>query len=402
MKSLTIIKDPLYGFVQITDPLIKSIIEHPYFQRLRRIKQMGMADFVFPGANHTRFQHSIGSMYLAQKAINTLKRKNIEISELEQQGLQLAALLHDIGHGPFSHSSEHLFFQNAPHETVTYKVVERLNQEFDDKLKIALSILKGNYPKKFLNQLIVSQIDLDRLDYLNRDSYFTGVSGVNFDIDRIIEMIDVSENHLVYDYKSLHTIEKFLLDRRFMTLQVYGHKNNILADLLLEKMWSRFKKVAIGENILSQNISFWITQTNQRNSSDISQRKIDEFLKLDDSDMVQLWKSGKSHPDKTIQILCRSLLNRQFPKIELSQSKPYDDQIDHWKSRLDSWQRSKELSSYFVFAGHVKSLTYSSRKDKVYVQYKKDRIQPLEELAEYLKSNYFSEDKRVYYLVHPK
>ncbi|MCY3998912.1 MAG: HD domain-containing protein [Flavobacteriaceae bacterium] len=402
MESHTLIKDPLYGFVQVTDPLIKSVIEHPYFQRLRRIKQMGMADFVFPGATHTRFQHSIGSMYLAQKAINTLKRKNIPISKSEQQGLQLAALLHDIGHGPFSHSSETLFFPKTSHESITYQVVELLNQEYGGELTIALSILKGDYPKKYLNQLIVSQIDLDRLDFLNRDRYFTGVSGVNFDVDRIIEMLDIFENNLVYDFKSLHTLEKFLFDRRFMTLQVYGHKNNILADLLLEKMWTRFKQVELNTKFLLPKFSFWFSQTNKLNDSQISQQMVHEFLKLDDSDMIQLWKLGKAHPDKTLQLLCNSLLDRKFPKIQLSQSHPFDKVIDKYKSQLEAWQQDKELSSYFVFAGHVKSLTYSPRKDKVLVKLKKDESKPLHELAKYLKSYYFSEDLRIHYICHQK
>ena len=400
--SYTLINDSLYGFVQITDPLIKSVIDHPYFQRLRRLKQMGMADLVFPGANHSRLQHSIGSLYLAQKAIKTFERKKIALTQGEQQGLQLAALLHDIGHGPFSHSSEQLFIENTKHETITLKIVERLNLEFEGKLDIAMAILKGDHPKKFLIQLVEGQIDLDRLDYLNRDSYFTGVSRVNFDVDRIIEMLDVKENTLVYDFKSLHTLEKFLFDRRFMTLQVYGHKNNLLADLLLKKIWERFKQVKVDSKFPLPNISFWLGLINKNDGSEISQQEVDAFLALDDSDVIQLLKYGKNHGDKTLQFLCNSLLNRNFPRIQISCSKSFDSKVNKLIRQLPSWQQNPKISEYFVFAGSAKSLTYSSKKDSVMVKLKNDDPKPLHELAEFLISPYFSEEHHVYYLCYPK
>ncbi len=402
--SYTLINDPLYGFVQITDPLIKRVIDHPYFQRLRRIKQMGMSDLIFPGANHTRFQHSLGTMHLAQKAIKTLERKDKKLSDINQKALQLAALLHDIGHGPFSHSSEELFLKNTDHENFTIKIVERLNQEFNGELQTALAILKGNHKYKFLSQLIDSQIDLDRLDYLNRDSYFIGMSRVNFDVYRIIEMIDVNEkdNSLVYEFKSRHNIERFLFDRRFMFRQVYGHKNNLLVDELLKKIWQRFKVLSTKSKLTSRDVLMCMRFISRKDYRYISQREIDEFSALDDSDMIHLIKYGKYHSDKILQSLCRSLLDRKFPKIQVSYFRSFHSEIDEYKTQLQPWQQNDEVSKYFVFHGHVKILTYDSKKDSVKIRLKNHEHKTLHELSEFFVSPEFSQEQHIYFLCTPK
>ena len=235
LKKNTIFNDPIYGFITIESDLILQLINHPYFQRLRRISQMGLSVLVYPGAHHTRFEHAIGAMHVMQKVINVLKRKNIKISNHESEALQIAILLHDIGHGPFSHATENIILKGVDHEYISLKIIEKLNDIFEKKLALALKIIKNEYHRKFMYQLISGQIDVDRLDFLKRDSFYTGVTEGNINSERIITMMDVKNENLVFEYKSIHSIEKFLLARRLMYWQVYLHKTSLVAELLFSK-----------------------------------------------------------------------------------------------------------------------------------------------------------------------
>ncbi|MCY4561470.1 MAG: HD domain-containing protein [Flavobacteriaceae bacterium] len=396
-----LINDPIYGFVSVSDPLIKKVIDHPYFQRLRRIKQMGLADLVFPGATHSRFLHALGSMHLAQKLIETLQRKKVEISSEEKRGLLLAALLHDIGHGPFSHSSEFMFFKKIPHEKLTLKIVEILNIEFKGKLSITLDILKGEYHKRFLSQIVAEQIDIDRLDYLNRDSYYTGISQGNIDVNRIIEMTGVHDGQLVYDLKSLHTLEKFLLDRRFMILQVYRHKTNLLAETLLNKVWDRSQDLVSVRNKYKQE-HFLYNLTHKSELLDISEEQLIEYLKLDDSDLFQLLKAWSNDEDKTLSTLSSNLLNRKLPKIKFTKTEPTDDEINELIKRLPTCQQGERISSYFVFKGKIKTRAYKSDNDSVMVKNEFGKIEPLQKHAAFIKHEIFSKDQYKYFICHPK
>ena len=229
-NKLKIINDPIYGFIQITNPLVFDIIEHPYFQRLRRITQMGFSNLVYPGANHTRFHHAIGCLYLMQKVVRVLRFKHVEISKEEENGLYLAILLHDIGHGAFSHALEHSIVDGITHEEISLLFMKKLNEEFDGKLSLAISIFEGKYHRNFMNQLISSQLDIDRLDYLNRDSFYTGVTEGNIASDRLITMMNVKNDALVIEQKGIYSVEKFLISRRLMYWQVYLHKTGLVAE----------------------------------------------------------------------------------------------------------------------------------------------------------------------------
>ena len=250
----TLFNDPIYGFITIESDLILNLINHPYFQRLRRISQMGLSSLVYPGAHHTRFEHAIGAMHVMQKAIELLVKKGVEISRKESEAMQIAILLHDIGHGPFSHASEKVLFQGVSHETLSVSAIELLNQEFGGQLELALQIFRNTSPRSFMNQLVTGQIDVDRLDYLKRDSFYTGVTEGNINTDRIIAMMHVENEQLVFEAKGVHSLEKFLLARRLMYWQVYLHKTSLAAELLLVKILERFRElVVLGEEDISSS-----------------------------------------------------------------------------------------------------------------------------------------------------
>ncbi len=264
-NKLKILNDPIYGFITIPNALIYDLIEHPYFQRLRRISQMGLSYLVYPGAHHTRFHHAIGSMHLMQKAISILKFKGVEFSEEEVNALYIAILLHDIGHGPFSHALENSIVTGIHHETISLNFMEALNKDFNGKLSLAIEIFNGKYPRKFLYQLITSQLDMDRLDYLKRDSFYTGVSEGNINSERLITMLNVKDDHLVIEEKGIYSVEKFIIARRLMYWQVYLHKTGLAAEKLLEKILIRAKELVLAGVRLpaSKSFSYFFKQSSQ-------------------------------------------------------------------------------------------------------------------------------------------
>ena len=290
-NKLKIVNDPVHGFITIPNELIYQIIQHPYFQRLRRITQTGLTEMVYPGARHSRFHHALGCMHLMQKALNILKRKNVEITPEEENGALIAILLHDLGHGPFSHSLEHSIINGSHHVEVSLRMMEELIHIFDIRLAFAIQIFKGNYPKKFLSQLVSSQLDCDRMDYLKRDSFYTGVVEGNINPERIISMMNVSNDELVIEAKGISSVEKFLMARMFMYMQVYMHKKSFTAENFLIGVLRRAKELTkAGENLFATFAFKYFLEENEVGS--LSKEGLEIFTRLDDSDVLSAIKES--------------------------------------------------------------------------------------------------------------
>lgn len=375
MKKLKIFNDPIYGFIPIHNTLIFNIIEHPYFQRLRRISQMGLSYLVYPGVHHTRFEHAIGCLFLMQKAIDVLKFKKVKISKKESEALQIAILLHDIGHGPFSHTLEQSLVKDLHHETISLKFMESLNDEFNGKLSLAIQMFKGDYGRPFFNQLIASQLDIDRLDYLKRDSFYSGVTEGNINSERLITMLDVVDDHLVVDKKGIYSVEKFIVARRLMYWMVYLHKTSLAAEHILVNILKRAKYIGETEkNIsLSTNLNYFINSTITTKSFDAHALGI--FAELDDCDIVSSIKAWKSHPDKVLSQLCKSIINRKLPKVTI-QNKSISEAVysDKLKKAMTKYEISKTEAAYFVFNGTISNQAYDKNKYPINIKFKNDKI----------------------------
>lgn len=326
--NLKFINDPVYGAVKIPHEIIFDIIEHPYFQRLRRISQTGLLSLTFPGAVHTRFHHALGAMHLMFTALETLRLKGVEVSKEEEKSAMLAILLHDIGHGPFSHALESKVMNGLHHEKISLLLMERLNEEFGGELSVAIEMFQGRYKRKFFNQLISSQLDVDRLDYLRRDSFYTGVSEGNINTQRIISMMNVAEDELVIDAKGVQSIENFLTARMFMYWQVYYHKTAVLCEVMLTKILSRAKALAATGHELevSENLRYFLYRKEE--FQEPSAEDIFRFTQLDDTDVYQAIKSWQHTDDFVLSFLCKAIMQRRLPKVVLS-LKPFSkDCID--------------------------------------------------------------------------
>ena len=321
-NKLKILNDPIYGFISIPNSLIFDIIEHPYFQRLRRVTQMGLSNLVYPGANHTRFHHAIGCMHLMQKAVHVLRTKNVEISNKEANALYIAILLHDIGHGAFSHALEHSIVNGIAHEEISLKFMKKLNEKFKGKLTLAIKIFEGKYHRSFFNQLISSQLDIDRLDYLKRDSFFTGVAEGNISSDRLITMMNVKNDELVIEQKGIYSVEKFLIARRLMYWQVYLHKTCLSAETLLVKTLQRAKELAKKNVELSASTPLRYFLYNTINAENFTDETLDIFSTLDDYDVLSAIKEWVHHDDLVLAKLSSMIVNRKLLKIQL-QDKPF-------------------------------------------------------------------------------
>ena len=317
------INDPVHGFVKIPFEILYDVIEHPYFQRLRRISQTGLLNLIFPGATHTRFHHALGAMHLMHTALETLKIKGVEISKQEEKGALLAILLHDIGHGPFSHALESMLMDDWHHEKLSLLLMNELNSEFNGKLRLGIEMFQGKYHRKFFNQLVSSQLDVDRLDYLKRDSFYTGVSEGNINTERIISMMNVCNDELVVDAKGIYSIENFLTARMFMYWQVYYHKTSALAEHMLVKILSRAKYLVHKGMPLkaSDNLNYFF---HRKESTTASAEDIKRFTELDDNDVIQAMKMWQNCDDVVLAFYCKSVIKRRFPKTVIS-SKPFSE-----------------------------------------------------------------------------
>ena len=310
MAFRKIINDPVHGFITIDDELIYQIIAHPYYQRLRRIYQMAMAHLVYPGAVHTRLHHSLGAYHLMCIALNELKNKGVEISKEEEQAAKIAILLHDIGHGPFSHALENVLIEGMQHEAISLLLMQDLNKQFDGKLQMTMEIFTNKYPKKFLYQLISGQLDVDRMDYLSRDSFFSGVSEGVIGYDRILKMLTVHNGELMVEEKGIYSIEKFIVARRLMYWQVYLHKTVLCAEKMLQLIIKRAKLIKAHTNL----------PLNKFINEPIESVSLEEFCKLDDYDVLSAIKEWCNHPDKVLSFLCNGIINRNLLKVQFFNS----------------------------------------------------------------------------------
>ena len=400
-----IFNDPVYGFITIPDNIVFEIIEHPYFQRLRRIKQTALTHLVYPGALHTRFHHAIGAMYLMTQAINVLRMKGKEITDNEAEAATIAILLHDIGHGPYSHTLEKSIIFETSHEDLSEIFMDRLNEIFYGKLSLAIEIFNNTYKKKFLHQLISSQLDVDRLDYLKRDSYFTGVYEGIVSTDRIIKMLDVVDDELVVEVKGIYSIEKFIIARRLMFWQVYLHKTVLAAEYMLMKVLKRAKILSEnGENLFATPV-FKLFLKNNFTKNDFLNDKtlLDKFSQLDDYDVFTSLKVWCNHPDIILSELSKSLVYRRLFKIEL-QNEKFPDEYLH-KIRIQTAKKfniKDDEIEYFVFSDITSNYAYDPHGGKIKILYKDGKICDIAEASDQLNISVLSKPVTKYFICYPK
>jgi uncharacterized protein len=373
-----IINDPVYGFITIDHPLILKIISHPVYQRLRNIHQMAFAHLVYPGAVHSRLHHSLGAYHLMGMALNELKSKGIEISAQEELGARVAILLHDAGHGPFSHALEQELIKEVHHEEISTLLMKQLNHEFDGQLATAIDIFTNRHPKKFLHQLISGQLDVDRMDYLNRDSFFTGVAEGVIGYDRIIKMLTVKDGNLLVEEKAIYSIEKFLVSRRLMYWQVYLHKTVLSAEMMLVKIFHRAKELLFdGKSVTaaSKDLDFFLK--NYMSHSPIEQH-LERFCRLDDHDVMATIKNWSQHPDKILATLCRYLVERKLLKVKL-QALPFNEQLvaEKVKDACSLLGINEKEAGYFVFTGIASNTTYDPGDERINVLFKDGTIKDI-------------------------
>ncbi|ARV14075.1 HD domain-containing protein [Polaribacter sp. SA4-12] len=401
-NKLKILNDPIYGFIQIPSTLIFDIIEHPYFQRLRRITQMGFSNLVYPGANHTRFHHAIGCMHLMQKAVRVLHFKQIAISKEEENALYIAILLHDIGHGAFSHALEHSIVSGISHEEISLKFMKKLNDEFDGKLDLAIEIFEGKYPRKFLCQLISSQLDIDRLDYLKRDSFYTGVTEGNISSDRLIAMMNVKDDELVIEEKGIYSVEKFLIARRLMYWQVYLHKTGLVAENMLVNVLKRAKELAEKGVELYANSSLKYFLYNQISEDNFDDKTLEMFSKLDDYDVLSAIKEWSNHEDKVLSLLSKMIIDRKLLRIEIQQ-KEFDEVVINKKIKIVSQELalSESEAKFFVFTKRIINQAYQQEKP-IYILDKKGNLKDIAKASDQLNLQALTNPVIKHFICYPK
>jgi len=401
MNKLKIINDPIYGFVNIPNDLIFDLIQHPYFQRLRRISQMGLSYLVYPGAHHTRFHHAIGAMHLMQTAINVLRYKNITLTKDEEEAALAAILLHDIGHGPFSHALEYSIIKNISHEQISLAIMQELNREFQGRLDLAIEIFTDEYPKKFLNQLISSQIDVDRLDYLRRDSFYSGVIEGQVNSERLIKMLNVKDNELVIDDKGIYSVEKFIISRRLMYWQVYFHKTSLMLEKILEKILQRVYELFQKNQpvFLDKNLKFLF----ENNLTKLHKKSLDIFTKLDDTDIFYHIKKWQTNNDFILSYLSEMIINRSHLNKMHIQKSPFDQKKTKTISDKVLKQfpiQEKELS-YLVFLGKISHRAYNKDQDPIKLLTKTNQIIEFAQASDQLNIEALSHPVTKYFLSYP-
>jgi len=402
-NKLKIFNDPIYGFITIPNSLIYDLIQHHYFQRLRRISQMGLSYLVYPGAHHTRFHHAIGCMHLMQKTIQILRFKGVLISYEEENALLIAILLHDIGHGPFSHAMEHSIVEDVHHEEISLFFMNALNEEFEGKLSLAIQIFKGEYHRKFMLQLISSQLDMDRMDYLKRDSFYSGVAEGNINSDRLIQMMNVQNDILVIEEKGIFSVEKFLVARRLMYWQTYLHKTSVVAELTLTKILKRAKELSQKgiELTCSEPLSFFL-------KTKISIENFDEnvlktFALLDDFDVMGAIKTWQFNDDFILSSLSKMIINRDLFKIEMLENKSTSEKIVLLKEKISKlYSISNKDASYFIFNGKLKNQAYNKISEPINILKKDKTIENIVNSNNQLQVRALSKVVTKYYICYPK
>jgi HD superfamily phosphohydrolase len=355
--------DPIYGFITIPTPFIAQLVNHPYVQRLRRIKQMGLSFLVFPSTEHTRFQHALGAMHLANRAVSNLRKQSVPISDDEAESLYACMLLHDVGHGPFSHALESVFFPNSTHEDMSVAIMNTLNDEFDGKLSLAIKMFTNTYSRAFFYELIASHIDLDRLDYLKRDSFYSGVTEGNINSERLITMMRVQDNRLVFHKKAVYSIEKFLLARRMMYWSLYLHKTSFVAEEVLLKFFDRATiLVSQGKKVKASDALFYFLQ----HPKESIEEKRKRFILLDDVDVWMCLKAAMANSDRVLSTLATMLLERKLPKISLSDNAIDDSVINQKRAAFVTQTGMPEADAvYFVFSGSLYNQGYRHKENPI-------------------------------------
>ncbi|MBX2921859.1 MAG: HD domain-containing protein [Chitinophagaceae bacterium] len=401
MSFRKIINDPVYGFITIDNPLISEIISHPWYQRLRRIKQMALAHLVYPGAVHTRLHHSLGAYHLMGNALNELKSKGVDISNEEETGAKIAILLHDIGHGPFSHALENVLMENVRHEELSLLLMEELNRQFNGQLQTAIDIFTNRYSKPFLHQLISGQLDVDRMDYLTRDSFFTGVNEGVIGYDRIIKMLAVHNGALMVEEKAIYSIEKFLVARRLMYWQVYLHKTVLGAEMLLVKILERAREAGLEnpDSIQEGTLKMFLLNRYEGRIAD----HLDAFCRLDDTDVIAAIKSWCYHPDKVLSLLCEAVMNRHLLKVRLQNTPIEGQDLDRArKEMMKTFDIDEKAAAYLAFTGIAENRTYNPFNEKINILFKDGTVKDISQVDNALIQHNLSSPVKKFYICYFK
>lgn len=401
MSKQKIYNDPVYGFISIPFALISELIEHPFFQRLRRIKQLGLTHYVYPGALHTRFHHALGASYLMTQAIETLRAKDITITNEEAEAVTVAILLHDIGHGPFSHALEHSIVTNVNHEIISALFMDELNRQFSGRLQMAIDVFQDRYHKKFLHQLVSSQLDMDRLDYLNRDSFFTGVSEGVISSERIIRMLDVHNDSLVVEQKGIYSIEKFIIARRLMYWQVYLHKTVLAAENLLVNILKRAKELSENgiELFATPAFSFFLKNKITENDFISDNNVLKQFSDLDDFDVFTSVKVWCNHDDKILAQLCTNLINRKLYKIKIQKERINAEELKSMQHKAVAvFSINEAKADYFAFEGEVFNNAYKITSENINILFKDGSVMDIANASDNLNISVLAEPIVKHYL----
>ncbi|NQX86815.1 MAG: HD domain-containing protein [Flavobacteriaceae bacterium] len=402
-NKLKIFNDPIYGFITIPNALIFDLIEHRYFQRLRRITQMGLSYLVYPGAHHTRFHHALGCMHLMQKAVRILRFKGVKVSEDEENALLIAILLHDIGHGPFSHAMEHSIVKGISHEEISVFFMELLNEEFNGNLTLAIKIFKGEYHRKFMYQLISSQLDMDRADYLKRDSFYTGVAEGNVNSERLITMMNVVDDELVIEEKGIYAVEQFLTARRLMYWQVYLHKTSLVAEQLLIRVLKRANELTeMGEDLFASKALLYFLNK-EVDKVALSKQSLQVFSRLDDNDIISALKEWCYHKDFVLRNLCKMILDRELLKVKIKTKKIKEDNYEkHLEKLIATYEISRNEAAYFVFTGEITNQAYQRKTQRINILFKTGKVSEIVKASDHLHLKVLSKPVTKYYICYPK
>jgi len=402
-NKLKIFNDPIYGFITIPNSLIFELIEHRYFQRLRRITQMGLSYLVYPGAHHTRFHHALGSMHLMQNVVRILRFKGVTISEDEENALLIAILLHDIGHGPFSHAMEHSIVKGVSHEEISLLFMQKLNTEFNSNLTLAIKVFKGEYHRKFMCQLISSQLDMDRSDYLKRDSFYTGVSEGNINSAHLITMLNVVEDELVVEEKGIYSVERFLTARRLMYWQVYLHKTSLVAEQLMIRVLQRAKELTLkGATLITSKALLYFFK-NKITHDTFNDFTLETYANLDDFDIISAMKEWQIHDDFVLSNLCQMIINRDLLKIEIKNDQINNDKLNkHITNLMHKYNVTNYEASFFVFKGEVTNQAYQLNNQNINILFKTGKVIDIVDASDHLNLKVLSKPVTKNYICYPK
>lgn len=405
MNKRKIFNDPVHGFITIPHELIFDIIEHPYFQRLRRIKQLGLSDYVYPGAIHTRFHHALGAFHLMRKALSILKIKGVKITEEEELAAEIAILLHDIGHAPFSHTLEYSLIKEVHHEDLSKIYMQRLNEHFKGKLSLAIEIFEGKYRKRFLHHLVSSQLDVDRLDYLTRDAFFTGVNEGAISYERVIEMMNVRDGDLVVEEKGIYSIESFIIARRLMYWQVYLHKTVLCVEQMMVKAIQRAKYlIAKGEKLdASPALSYFLHNKVKLKDFTRDSKVLNHYSQLDDVDIFSAFKHWQYTSDKVLRMLCEAILERRLFKIEIgNKAFSYKKIKDLNERAMKKFKVSEEEAGYLVFSDSTSNHAYNPTESRINIMLGKNEVIDIAQASDQLNISVLSVPVTKYYVFYPK